>query len=346
MHHSISKIEEYRLNKKILTLSLLLVLTTMCITGISVSTVKAQTGGSIGTGQWITQYTITDGTTGVTLLSKDFATGKTSGTLDITESEDVVVTATINVGVSNPSTDLTLGTGMQHSSSEPNTYWSLVTTTYSLGNFNPNSQSISFPEVAGTFTITCYGVTPTGVVEKAAPNGITLNVPTPCDMLLLKDPTGNVLDEITPNVINAAIYDYQGILSNQESTLKNLKSSGVASGYVDIYADVINESQALEAQGFTAGATALLNDLSSTGAPPSSASQAFFIPVAVVLAIVAALFAFMFMRIRGKVSYMNLVVEDQIKDLEGLTLRASKIDRTMSSNLESVKDRLKRLVGM
>ena len=99
-------------------------------------------------------------------------------------------------------------------------------------------------------------------------------------------------------------------------------------------------------QGFTAGAISLLNGLSSAGAPPSSTTQALFLPVAVVLAVIAAVFAFMFMRVRGKISYFQLVVEDQIKDLEGLTLRASKIDRTMSSNLESVKDRLKRLVGM
>ena len=64
------------------------------------------------------------------------------------------------------------------------------------------------------------------------------------------------------------------------------------------------------------------------------------------LAVVAALFVVMFLRIRGRVSYFRLVVEDQIKDLEGLTLRASKIDRAMGSSLDSVKDRLKRLVGM
>ena len=102
----------------------------------------------------------------------------------------------------------------------------------------------------------------------------------------------------------------------------------------------------MESQGFTAGAISLLNGLSSANAPPSSTTQALFLPLTVVVAVIAAVFAFMFMRIRGKVSYFQLVVEDQIKDLEGLTLRASKIDRTMSSNLESVKDRLKRLVGM
>ncbi|MCJ7793562.1 hypothetical protein MUP42_01370, partial [Candidatus Bathyarchaeota archaeon] len=69
-------------------------------------------------------------------------------------------------------------------------------------------------------------------------------------------------------------------------------------------------------------------------------------PIIGVLAVVAVVFVVMFLRVRGKISYFQLVVEDQIKDLEGLTLRAQKIDRTMSSNLESVKERLKRLVGM
>jgi hypothetical protein len=52
------------------------------------------------------------------------------------------------------------------------------------------------------------------------------------------------------------------------------------------------------------------------------------------------------LRARGKNSYVQLVIEDQIKDLEGLTLRASRVDRTISSSLEGIKDRLKSLVGM
>jgi hypothetical protein len=62
-----------------------------------------------------------------------------------------------------------------------------------------------------------------------------------------------------------------------------------------------------------------------------------------VLVVVAG---FLFLRARGKVKYVLLVLEDQIKDLEGLTLRASKLDRTIASSLDSVKDRLKSLVGM
>jgi hypothetical protein len=340
MYHMISKIEEKRMNKKILALSLLLILTAMYIT--SVSTVKAQ---AVGTGQWITKYTIVDASTGVNILTKDFQTGTTTGTGQIVENEELEVTVTINIAVNNPSTDLTLGTSMLHSATQSNMYWELQSTNYSLGNFNPNARSITFPENQGTLVISCYGLTPTGKVEQQASNGITLNVPTPIQLILLQDPSGNILDEVQPNLINAAIENYLNILSQRESSLKSLQNSGVDSGFIAIYTNVINASEDLNTQGFTDGAISMLNGL-NVSAPPSATSQALFLPVAGVLAVVAAVFVVLFMRVRGKISYFQLVVEDQIKDLEGLTLRASKIDRTMSSNLESVKDRLKRLVGM
>ena len=89
----------------------------------------------------------------------------------------------------------------------------------------------------------------------------------------------------------------------------------------------------------------MLNGL-NVADPASATMEILFIPLVVVFAVLAGIFGFLFMRIRGKVGYFQLVVEDQIKDLEGLTMRAAKIDRSMSANLESVKDRLKRLVGM
>jgi hypothetical protein len=72
----------------------------------------------------------------------------------------------------------------------------------------------------------------------------------------------------------------------------------------------------------------------------------FFLPAIGILAAAAVAFVFLFMRARGKIKYVAMVLEDQIKDLEGLTLRASKIDRTISSSLTTIEDRLKRLVGM
>jgi len=89
-----------------------------------------------------------------------------------------------------------------------------------------------------------------------------------------------------------------------------------------------------------------LNTLSVSNEPASSAVEGLFLPVVGVLVVVVAVFGFMFIRGRGRLQYVMMVLEDQIRDLEGLTLRASRVDRTISSSLESVKDRLKSVVGM
>jgi hypothetical protein len=89
-----------------------------------------------------------------------------------------------------------------------------------------------------------------------------------------------------------------------------------------------------------------LNAIPSSGEPIGSALEMIMLPAIGITAVAAVLLAFMFFRARGKNSYFRLVIEDQIRDLEGLTLRASRIDRTISSSLEGIKDRLKSLVGM
>jgi hypothetical protein len=162
----------------------------------------------------------------------------------------------------------------------------------------------------------------------------------------LYGPDGSVLSQITAYSTSAGMASFLTLYNQKNANLNSLISSGVNSGYIQLYTSVLNESQVVAYAGDVTDATAMLNDLNSANAPPSSTAQALFIPLIAVVAVVAVLFAFLWFRVRGKVSYFQLVVEDQIKDLEGMTLRISKIDRAMSANLESVKDRLKRLVGM
>jgi hypothetical protein len=328
------------LNKKILALSLILVLTAVYVTSISVSTVKAQVNG-----QWITQYIVADASTGATILNKNVQTGQSTGNGEILEGQELKVTATIDIAQSSTSTTLTLTTSLQHSNLQSNMYWELDSTTYNLGNFNPNSRTLTFPESAGTLEITCFGLVPTGEVTQNGPNGITLDIPTPLTLIALQDNTGATLDQIKLNITDAAINNYLTVLSQKESSLKSYKSSGVDPGFIQIYSNVIAASQVLEGQGFATAAAQMLNGL-NVASPPSAGTAELLIPIAGVMAALAVVFAFMFIRMRGRVSYFQLVVEDQIKDLEGLTLRISKIDRMASSNLDSVKERLKRLVGM
>jgi len=319
------------LNKKILALTLVLLLTTIYITSLSISPAKAQSTG------WITSYDIYDANSNQHLAEFSAATGNQT-LAPIVPGAEIRVVFTVNVFTAG-SGDLKLATSLQ--SPPQGQYWQLSSgTSYTLGSdFNPDANPASFNWVQGTFTMTLMGTVPT-------PSGSATQAP--LDLITLYGPTSGIpLEQITVAATSAALTQFTTIYDQKMAHLNSLQSSGAAQGYIDLYTIVLNQSESLATQGDVAGAINLLNSLNVSNEPVSQASMVdILLPLAGVFAALAIVFVIMFFRVRGKVSYFQLVVEDQIKDLEGLTLRASKIDRAMSANLDSIKDRLKRLVGM
>ncbi len=327
-----------KMKKKILAICTIVLLASISM--MAISTCFA----AVGAGQWITKYRIEDATTGDLILSRDFTTGAVSGTGQISDGEQLSVTVTIDIATSNPSSSLTLSTAMAHSPSLDHYWEHSASDGYSLsGNYNPNSPSFSFAQESGTLVITCIGQA-SGQVATTV-DGLTLHKAVPLSLVALVDPSNALLDEVKQNITDGAINEYNTKLAEKQNNLAGYASSGVDPGYVDIYRNVISQSEVVADQGLTDQAVSMLDSLDV--APPAGAVlQILFIPLIAVFAVIAVLFAVLFMRNRGKVGYYKLVIEDQIKDLEGLTMRASKIDRTISSNLASIEDRLKRLVGM
>jgi hypothetical protein len=288
---------------------------------------------AIGEGEWITSYTVEDKTTGQKLIEADFATSNEPTVYaPIISGEELKVTFTVNVFTSG-SGNLKLSTFMQKPSGGP--YWELIPDDYDLGTgYTPNSASMVFGWEKGTFEMICYGRAST--VTKAT--NITL--------VQLSGETGDVLDAIKALVLTAGADEYQNLYDQKEAKLQSLIDSGVAAGYTELYESMLNQSQALVNKGYVNEAIALLNAIPSSGEPIGSALEMIMLPAIGIAGAAAVIFAFMFLRTRGKNSYAQMVIEDQIRDLEGLTLRAARVDRTISSNLESVKDRLKSLIGM
>jgi hypothetical protein len=297
-----------------------------------------------GAGEYIVKYRVEDAKTEQLIMERDFQTGASSEFASIIEGADLKVTITVVFNYSNPSATLKLSTSMEHSSLKDH-YWELETQGYQLGDYNPNQQYVQFNQISGTLDISCYGRIPVGIVTKSI-DGIVLHKPVPIALIALTSPGGELLDQIKPNVTDAKIDEYQKLLNQKEDKLQSLRSSGVSPGYVEIFGNVVNEAKAQGDQGFVDNAIALLNGLAVSSEPASSFMEMLFLPAMGILAAVSVAFGFLFLRARGKISYVLLVIEDQIKDLEGLTLRASKIDRTISSSLTGIEDRLKRLVGM
>jgi hypothetical protein len=306
-------------------------LTTVMVSSVS-PPVKA-----VGGGQWITTYQIED-PTGQILIQYDPVTNTTNTLAPVLPGADIKVTFTVKVIA--PGADLLkLSTSLQKSTSHANSYWELSPgTTYDMGStYNPAAQSTTFKWTVGTFDMVLYEKVPASASEAAQ----TVYV-----VSLYSGSGGYALDQIIVQATSAGLANFNVLYSQQQEKLNSLISQGVSQGYIEIFTNVLNASRTIADAGDVTGAISIINGLNVANAPLSSTTEALFLPVAGVLAAVAVIFVVLFLRVRGKISYFQLVVEDQIKDLEGLTLRASKIDRTISSSLESVKDRLKRLVGM
>jgi uncharacterized membrane protein YciS (DUF1049 family) len=296
----------------------------------------------VGEGDWITKYRIEDVETGQLIMERDFQTGTTSDFASIFEASELKVTFTVDVDISNPSAILKITTSMSHSSIEDR-YWQLLSPEYDLLNYNPNQQTIQFNQVSGTLELSCYGRVPTGIVTDTI-DGIVLHKPVPFSIISLTSPGGDVLDQIKPDVTDAKIDEYRNLLEQKEDKLESLKGSGVAPGYIEIFEGVVDQAETQADLGFVDQAIALLNLLAVSQEPVSSIMETLFLPIVGVLAVAVVAVGFVFLRTRGKIKYVTAVIEDQIKDLEGLTLRVSKIDRTISSRLESIRDRLKGLI--
>ncbi|MCJ7633828.1 hypothetical protein MUP77_15760 [Candidatus Bathyarchaeota archaeon] len=311
---------------KLFAICLFLLLTTVSFTAI-------MSTQAVGEGQWITSYTVEDKGTGEVLIKADFATSEEPTIYaPILSGAELKVTFTINVLTSGPG-NLKLRTELLKITGE--NYWDLVTEDYDLGaDYNPNSQITAFSWEKGTFEMICYGK----VRQVTKPTNITL--------VELSGENGDILDNIKPIVLTAGAGEFQSLYDQKEDKLQDLIDSGVAAGYTEMYENVLNQSKALVNKGYVNEAIALLNAIPASGEPMGSALEMIMLPAIGILAAAAVAFVFLFMRARGKIKYVAMVIEDQIKDLEGLTLRASKIDRTISSSLTTIEDKLKRLVGM
>jgi len=316
--------------KKAISICFLILLIVVSFTSIMT------TQGAPGEGEWITSYTVVDSSTGQLKVEVDFETEENRTLGSIFPGSEIAVTFTVDVPATSPSTILKLKTTMLHSTIE-DVYWKLVTQDYELIAYNPNEQEVTFYQVKDKLTMTLYGRVPQTVAK---------DKPVQYLVVTLYSPAGETLDNIKVRVVTAEISEYDTVLLQKEEDLQALKDSGISSGYIELYENVLNESKVQADLGNVESAIAMLNTLSVRNAPPSSTVEGMFLPVVGVLVVVAVLFGFMFVRGRGKIQYVMMVLEDQIRDLEGLTLRASKVDRTISTSLESVKDRLKSVVGM
>jgi len=254
----------------------------------------------------------------------------------------ILVTIEVDVALTATYANLRLSTILAPSTIEDR-YWQLETQDYEFVNYNPAKNYVEFQQVKGTFAITCYGRIPAGITQEQI-GGFVLHKPQDLSLIMLTSPGSELLDQIRTEVVDAEIAEYQNLLEKREAKLKTLKDTGVSPGYIEIYEGVLEQAETQAENGFVDEAIAILDLLAVSQEPVSSSVEFLFLPIMGGLAIAVVAVGFLYFRVRSNRNYVLSVIEDQIRDLEGVTLRASKFDRTISSRLESIKERLKQLI--
>ena len=291
---------------------------------------------AVGQGEWISKYRIENLGSGQLMKEVDFNANIDRDLAPIFAGAEVNVTFSVDIETTASYAKLTLRTNLQHSSIQQG-YWELHSMDYPLLDYNPNSQIVEFNQVRGTLELSLYG---------KIPSTIGSNVPVDYIFVTLYGPSGETLDLIEGSVITAALDEFQTLLEQKEEKLQSMKDRGVDPGFTELYENMLEQAQWEADQGQVESAIRLLNSLEVSNEPVSGIMEALFLPIVGIVGVLAAIFVFLYFRGRGQIQYMLAVVEDQIKDLEGLTLRVSKIDRSIGTRLEGIKDRLKSLVGM
>jgi hypothetical protein len=320
-------------------IAILIVSFVIFITALSIAPVLGSTGGGI------TQYTITNTGTQQIYKQVNFQTGLNNSVTSILAGDELDVTFTINANLATGA-DLKVSTSLAHSV-QKQVYWELHGTYAGLDSstFNPNQNFINFKQTSGSLQLTCYGMEPASFTQTTV-GGIVLHTKMNPTIITLTGSGGQVLDQITVEIIDSKIAQFQSAYTSANNKLSAL--GNVDPAYINLYKTVLAGAQGAANQGFVDNAIATVTSLNTGGVPQTIETPilaTLFIPVVVGLAVVAVIAVFLFMRTRGKSSYYSLIIEDQIKDLEGLTMRAARVDRSLASNLEGIKERLQQLVG-
>ena len=293
---------------------------------------------------WIEDYTLRNYSTGQTVLEWDSVTGDLLQNAPVLAGDEYIITFTLNVRqtVDNAVLELTFTSFMDKMSEEY--YWDIETPAFpETDDFNPASRTINFHHIEGVYIISGVGRIATDATVFTT-EGVTLHRPIDLTLVNLDGPIGTEYDLISINVIDSAIDDYRFLLGQKEAELRDYIERDVDPAYIQLYENFVALAEEEAELGLVNSATNLLTNL-EVEAPPvqtgPSWMEMYFLPAVGGLFVVSVLGVFMFIRTNSRLGFIKMIIEDQIREMEAIQSRASRIDRTLAQRLDEINDRLK-----
>ena len=292
---------------------------------------------------WIEEYTIKNYSTGQTVLEWSSETGELLQNAPILAGDEYQVTFKLNVRQTlvNAVLSLTLSSYMTQQSEA--TYWEVGPDFPRTEDFNPATRGISLHHNLGVYEITAVGKIKSDATVSTN-EGVTLHRPLEIILVELDGPEGPNYDDIIVTVIDNKIDDYRFLLTQKNAELQDYRDTNVDPAYIQLFENFVELSEQQAELGLVDSAIDLLETLEADIQPietgPSWKEQ-YFLPAVGGLGLLAIIGIFLFIRTNSRLGFLKMIVEDQIREMEALQSRASRIDRNLAQRLDEINSRLK-----
>lgn len=298
--------------------------------------------------RWLVSYSVVDMTTKQLIFEHDYETGRTISNAPMFAGAEYNITVTLDVGLSAPYANLSLWVNLNHADSIDR-YWEIHTVSLNLtDDYNPNIPTFNFWQVEGRYVISTFGRVSSDLTIVDLGN-VVLHFPINHVTLQLRGPDDSLLDEVVLTIIDSEIDSYNFFLGEREADLLEYQEVGVDPAFTDVFENYISLAKSQADRGFIQTAKTILEPLEIEIPPietgPTLADQ-YFLPAVGGLGLLVVLLGVLFFKARGRIAFTSMVVEDQIRELEGLTMRAARTDKNLGERLQEINERLKDMEGI
>ena len=239
------------------------------------------------------------------------------------------------------SDNILLTTSMEKSG---NSFWTLNNNYEGVetSTWTPGSQSITFQAIEGTAQFTLDGKIPEAITEKEiADIGKTIHALELVPLLVMSLDSMEILDERTYTITDQTIISYDALL---QSKTEKLDSISMDEKYNSLAFEIVSEAEYLTSFGLYDDAIQLLATIPDSDYPEPPRTTTLLIVSSIFLGITTIAFLLLFIRTRSSTSYLSSSVSEKADKLDLLLIKASRIDRSLADDLETIKKELKELV--
>jgi hypothetical protein len=298
--------------------------------------------------RWIVAYKVVDLSSKQLALERDYELDRDLQNAPLLAGGEYNITIFLDVGLTAAYANLTLSVNLDHASNVDR-YWEIHTTELNLTeDYNPNEAEFKFRQVEGRYSVSTFGKIPSDRTITDLGHGESLHRPVSHKFIQLTGPDGSLLDEIALTVIDSEIDGYRYYLGQRLADLEGYLETQVDPAFTGLFESLIALAEAEAEAGFVGTAQSILESI-DIDIPPirteATFQEKYFLPVVGGLGALVVILGILFFKANGRLSFTKMIVEDQIRELEGLTLRASRTDRNLGQRLQEINDKLKELEG-